>query len=221
MNKIILPTILITSSLVFSACTKGNGTALSTQESNQAPAPIAIKEDAQESGFSGSIKDLMGIEKSQKCTWTTADEGEGVVYVAGDKSRSEFKMPAVDGQPAQQLLNISDGEWTYSWNPITNEGMKIKLEDKAMDDSMMADDEEMMADDENMMVDEVQNDEYEFQCEAWSADQNMFIPPADVKFTDMNAMVEQAQQGSQGMKQVCNMLTGEEQAECLKSFEQQ
>ena len=219
MQKIILPTlIVILSGLAFSACNKTDNQAATTKEES----PVVAKQEEKNGGsFTGNVKDLMGFNKNQKCTWTALDQGEGVVYVAGDKSRSEFEMAAMEDQPAQQMFSINDKEWMYSWNPVTKQGMKAKIDE--MDQGEPGEMEGYNPEDINESdndYQEMSNQDYEFKCENWRVDQKMFVPPTDVEFTDMNAMVEQMKQGTQNLKQVCNMLTGEDKDECLAGFEE-
>lgn len=214
MKKIIFSTLIIVlSGLVFSACIKTANQAATTEKE----APVVEKQQT-EGGFSGSIKDLMSFNKNQKCTWTAPDQGTGTVYISGKKTRSEFSMLAMNGQPAQDMFSISDEEWAYSWNPATKKGMKVKVEDT---DGEAADinDYKSEGEDEVDYQASIEQD-YEFKCEGWRADAKMFVPPTDVEFTDMDAMVEQMEQGTQNMKQFCEMLTGEDKVECLRGFEE-
>jgi hypothetical protein len=218
MQKIILSTLLIIfSGVVFSACNKTANQAAVTQEA----APVVENQQPEDGGgFTGNIKDLMGFNKTQKCTWTAPEQGEGTVYVAGKKTRSEFKMVAMEDQSAQQMFNISDDEWAYSWNPVTKKGMKVKIEEMDEEGADLEDYKEENQDSSDAEYQELANQDYEFKCENWRADPKMFVAPTDVEFTDMNVMVEQLQQGTQNMKQVCNMLSGAGKAECLAGFEE-
>jgi hypothetical protein len=222
MKKIIFPLlIIILSTVLFSACKKTANQAATTKEPAQ-----PIKEQQQESnGFSGTVKDLMGLGKSQKCTWTTPEQGSSTVYVDGKKTRVEIIMLAVEDQPTQQMISIADPIWAYSWNPVTKKGIKVNVEEvneetpetekfRSLDED--DDDDKDNDNDYQTMV----NQNYEFSCEPWKVDPNMFIPPVDVEFADMNAMMDQMEQNMEGMKKVCDMLTGEDKTECLEGFEE-
>lgn len=61
----------------------------------------------------------------------------------------------------------------------------------------------------------------DFSCKKWFIDENTFMPPTDVQFTDMTAMMKQFQNFSAGSNSVesacsvCNMLPeGEEKENC-------
>ena len=211
MKKIIFPALLIMlSGLVFSACTKAGNQAAVTEQEQQ-----------QDGSFNGTIKDLMGANKAQKCIWETAEQGSSTVYVDGKKTRAESDIPAMGDQPAQQMIAITDPEWSYSWNPVTKKGMKVKIEEADLNEVDPREDGEVWEDaagDAEYM--ETINQDFEFKCESWKADAKMFFPPTDVNFTDMNAMMEGVKQNLQEMKKVCDMLSGEDKAECLAGFEE-
>jgi len=218
MKKNILPILtVILSGVIFSACNKTTNQAAVTNE-----AMPVVKKEQQKDGdsFTGNIKDLMGFNKTQKCSWVEPEKGEGVVYVSGNKTRSEIKVMATADQSAQQMFNISDGEWTYSWNPATKKGMKTKIEEMNEEDGVeMEELEPTDIGEEGNDYQEINNQDYEFKCENWKADAKMFIPPTDVEFVDMNEMMGQIRQNTQDMSKICEMLSGEEKAECLKGFE--
>jgi outer membrane lipoprotein-sorting protein len=85
-----------------------------------------------------SIKDLLGLGKEQKCTWT-GDDGEnkssGTMVIKGNKFRQTATSKVGSG-PETAMEVITDGEWTYLWNPKTKEqGMKIKMTDEQKADN--------------------------------------------------------------------------------------
>lgn len=233
MKKITLSTFLIISTFVLAGCNKNPDQALKTEK--EVPTQQASQEETTQEktgskhDFVGSLKDLVGMGKAQKCTWESQKEGRGVVYVSGDKTRSEVTLKLLAGDDApqiKQMMSISDGEYAYSWDPQAKTGMKIKLDDQKIDSETaskmkeadyMSDSENI--DSENSKYEETMAKDYQYQCEAWKADESKFIPPTDIKFTDMNAMVQQTKQNAGKMKEVCNMLSGADKEKCLQGFE--
>ena len=212
MKKIILPLLVVIIVGIAYSTSKQNFDQATTTE--EAVMDVG-KQEQRDGSFSGTIKDLMGIGKTQKCTWTAPDQGTTTVYVDGEKTRGEVEMIALEGQPAQQMITISDSDWAYSWNPATKKGMKVKV-DEVSEEGSEGETQVEKDNDYQKMV----NQEYEFKCESWKADPSMFIPPTDVEFVDMNAMLEQIQQNMGEMKKMCDLLSGEDKAECLKGFEE-
>ncbi len=202
MKRIILPSlIIILSAVVFSACKK--------QPQQESP---TVKVEEKAAGFSGTIRDLMGMKKAQKCTWIVEDQGSSVVYVDGDNTRIESSVMGMNDQAVQQMITISDQKLAHTWNPVTKQGMKMNVEDTEVEE--MEDESDEEAADYEVTV----NENFEFKCESWKADKSMFEIPTDVNFTDMNAMVEQMEQNVDEMKKVCDFLSGEDKEECLKGF---
>ncbi len=218
-KNISLTLLVILSGVVFSACNKLGDQAAVTEESTS-----VVAQQADDGGsFTGNVKGLLGFNKTQKCTWIEPNEGEGVVFVSGKKTRSEIKMLATSDQPAQEMFSISDGEWTYSWDPATKKGMKAKIQEVTETDEADSELAEYERASNIKYDDEAETKEadaeHNFQCSKWKADPKLFIPPTDVEFIDMNAMMDQIRQNPQDMSQICEMLTGKEKAECLAGFE--
>lgn len=217
MKKIIFPIlIVIFSTVLFSACKESANQAVQTE----APAPAIEDQQQKSGGFSGTIKDLISSGKAQKCTWTIPNQGSSTIYVSGERTRIEIDMLVIEDQPAQQMITVSDATWAYTWSLNSKEGMKMNIQEmqaeaKEMEESMATDDENDQADYQAMV-----NQDYQFKCESWKVDSNMFVPPTDVEFADMNVIMDQVKQDMEGMKKMCDMLTGEEKAECLAGFEE-
>lgn len=221
MKKFILPIlIVIIGGLAYTTSKKNSGQLTPTNE-----AVMDVGEQQQDEGsFIGSIKDVMNFGETQRCTWLAPEQGEGTVYVDGKNTRSEFTMFAIEDQPTQQMFSISDVELAYTWNPATKKGMKVRVDEIKEDASGMEQYKEEVEDEGQIKKDDdyqnMVNQDYEFKCESWKADPSLFIPPTDVDFIDMNVMVDEMKQDLQGMKKICDMLTGTEKTECLAGFEE-
>ncbi|PIX67997.1 hypothetical protein COZ41_02085, partial [Candidatus Shapirobacteria bacterium CG_4_10_14_3_um_filter_35_13] len=77
-----------------------------------------------------SIKELLGLGQEQKCEWSSEIEGDksvGTMLIKGNKFRQTVISKIAD-QPETSIKVITDGEWTYLWNPKTKEqGMKLRV----------------------------------------------------------------------------------------------
>jgi len=222
MKKIILPLVLV----VFLA---GAGFLISKNKSQTAeigisPAGEAIQEGQQnkENFFKGSLKGLLGLGKSVKCTWSAVDEDatiEGVVYVSGQQTRTETKIQAPETNMTMYFL--TDGESAYSWGNDQAQGYKFNMADFEDETSV-----EELEDDDQAEANEYQeawSNEYEYQCENWKADNAVFAVPTNITFTDMGEQMQQMQEQAEEMKQgaasLCNSLPESQRAECLESLE--
>lgn len=135
--------------------------------------------------FVGNIGDLMKDGKDVTCTFSRSDAGgdmEGTVFVARDgRMRGEFTLASPQfGTMTMQV--IRDGTYGYTWGfPSATQGSKTKLDDEGK--PVKENDKEGPGIDEDM----------EYRCSSWRMDASMFVPPSDVEFRDITAMVEAAQ----------------------------
>lgn len=130
-----------------------------------------------------SIKELLGLGQEQKCTWKSEADGDkssGTMMIKGNK----FKQNAISkigDQPETTMEIISDGIWTYLWNPKTKEqGMKMKVtEEQKSDTQKLA----------NGNLD--MGKEFNYNCSPASVSDAEFTPPTDVDFMDLEALKNQ------------------------------
>lgn len=139
-----------------------------------------------------SIKGLMAKGASMKCTFS-AEEYEGirnydqVLWIDGEKFRTEVKM---DAEEYMEVYSISDGEYMYSWSNMNTEGTKLKLE------SM----EEMADEYSDTSSGSIDTDvKFDYSCLPWVVTNDKFVPPSDVEFQDLTAMMEEAMQQLEDM----------------------
>ncbi len=238
-KKFFLPLLLISSTLIFSACTKKNA---QSEQTGDQQAQVQQQEQNQQAknsvgeNFKGSLKNLLGMGKQVRCTWKIQEEGmaiEGIVYIDNKRSKMEMKMKMTDegvdkDSPMAniQTYTYADEEWVYNWGGPNKQGMKFKLEDM---EKMQQEAEEASGD--NASDEESDNiamknwkDEYEYHCQPWKVDQSMFKLPSDITFVDLNETIKEAQEQSdkmmKEMKSMCNGLSEPAKSECLQNFDE-
>lgn len=215
MKKTMSMLVLVFAVMALSAC----GAPAQDQTADQTSTTlqdIATKNNA-DGTFSGTLKGLMGMGKAQKCTWSDGSGMSGVVYISGNKMHTEMKGIAKNEMGmAGDMLMISDGEWVYTWDSTTKQGMKMKDE---MKDEYEEVAEDYMAEAPDDMVADMIDETYDYKCENWKADNSKFVPPTDVTFQDMNAMLENMKQGAGNMQGMCDFAPPEEKAECLEQMQ--
>jgi outer membrane lipoprotein-sorting protein len=130
-----------------------------------------------------SIKELLGSGQEQKCTWKSEVEGDkssGTMMIKGTKFR-QTAVSKIGDQPETAMEILSDGVWTYLWNPKTKEqGMKIRVtEEQKADTQKLADGSFDFG------------KEFNFDCSPASVSDAEFTPPTDVEFMDLEALQNQ------------------------------
>lgn len=130
-----------------------------------------------------SIKELLGLGQEQKCTWESEVEGDkssGMMLIKGNKFRQTV-VNVTNDEKENTMEVVTDGVWTYLWNPITKEqGMKIKVtEEQKADTQQLA----------NGTLD--LGKEFNYNCSPASVSDSEFVPPTDVEFMDLEALQNQ------------------------------
>ncbi len=141
-------------------------------------------EDSGLSSFTGNLMDVLKMGKAVKCTASFSDENgssDMTLYTAGQKSYSEMTTD-MGGEGKMTFYSIYDGEYMYTWN---DEGAGTKMK--------VADIEELGKDvpaAEGQPSGEAENNKalqqnIDYKCSNWKADNSMFTPPSGVEFVDM------------------------------------
>ena len=139
----------------------------------------------------GALAELFLSGQPLECQFTFVDEGyvgEGVSYMDGEQMR----MSAAIQQNGTSMTSdyILTGNTMYMWAE-TLEGFFAV--------SMPAGEESGMMDDEDDFLS--MDDEVTYECQPWSVDASVFVPPTDVEFMDMGAMMQGMMEGFEGMSQ--------------------
>jgi len=161
-----------------------------------------------------SLKDLLALNKNQKCTFSVTDNGttsNGTFYVSGGKYRGDFTS-TVDGKTQTSHMMMQDGT-NYVWMDGTNAGFKMKLDDTASANTGAA-----------QSIDP--NKDLNYNCENWSVDSSMFKLPSTVQFQDIGAMMPSSStSGSAGAsggvnyQAACAQLSEPAKTQCLNGIQ--
>lgn len=155
--------------------------------------------------YHGNLLGLLSIGQDYTCTYSRVDTNgatqDGTVYVAasGDKMKGEFTIN-VNGEEPKQSFVIRDGEYTYVWSDYFEGGYKTKIESDT--NSLFSTDEEATS---NMSAGVSEDNTYNFDCEPWTVDDSMFVPPSKIEFTDINAQMEELmEQTNSAIQEQCS-----------------
>ena len=184
----------------------------SGQNTNASPTPLT---EEQNGNFTGTFLELLELGQDQMCTFdNTDDEGvrtTGTAYVASGGSRlnADFTVHQTDGSFDGNI--VRDGEYTYIWTTLQEQGVKIAMTSE--NESIFGD----LAEGRNTGLGD--DTEMEFDCSDWTADETMFVPPADAEFVDITETFSQLENLMGGQCSVCeNLPEGEVRNQCLTAL---
>lgn len=124
-----------------------------------------------------SMKELLAMNKSQKCTFTDTVEtssNSGTTYFANGEMRGDFVSVTSAGTFTSHM--ILKGDDMYIWEDGTEQGFKAKATSMTGEGTKSSNTPDM-------------NKKVDYKCEDWSGDASQFVLP-DIKFMDVSAMLQ-------------------------------
>lgn len=183
MTKIvtIVLAILVLGGGLFYFVTRSGDTTTPTDKVEQSDADVTQAESAVPSG-KGSLKSLFTLGENLKCTFRYADPEtgyttEGTTYITDKRMRGDF-ITTQQGV-VYNTKTIMDGDVVYTWGDSPQGEMAMKF---TIDESNTSND------DNNPLE---RDDQVEYECSRWSVDSSRFVPPSDVEFQDLSAIMQQ------------------------------
>jgi len=167
--------------LGLSGCSQGT---VSDSENNMADDETHSQETEKESvennveQFTGSLKELVKRDKALHCTYEGTMNGDTTkqdIYLAGDTYRIDV-VTTLNGEEMRSHM-INDGEWIYSWNSITEQGMKMShdfIEEQGGSEDISVDMEDVST----------------YSCKSWSKDSSLFSVPSDIPFMNFDELMQ-------------------------------
>lgn len=141
-----------------------------------------------------SLKDFLSMGDASRCTYKNEDATaitEGTTFVHNGKVRSDSRITLKKTNAVTTSFSIIADGVMYAWGSDMPTGMKMEL--ATMED--MKDDTSVDSDTTKETQTQTQTQDYEtaydYECDGWSADGSVFVPPSDVTFTDYSAMMKQ------------------------------
>lgn len=182
------PVILVAAILTLSAC------GVKTGENNNIDKNNTVTGEDQRSEKK-SLKDLLGLNSSQKCTYESNEDGErikGEIIINGKKFKQSVEITTKEG--TTKIYSVSDGTYYYSWgDAMKGSGTKMKMTDL----------EEQTGKDENVQENnktekqEVNIDqEVDYKCSPATLSESDLALPKEVKFVDYTEMMKGLQSGN-------------------------
>lgn len=206
-------------SLVLVLATIGAGCSKQGQQAEQSTDQSANQSVAKDEAISGSIKDLIKLGKSIKCDLAKASDTivSGTAYVSGNKARSDFELKMGEGKTTTGHFILS-GSTMYSWTD-GNKAQAVKINVTEIEKLSGKPDAK------NSGADNYSNS-MDYKCVTWLTDASKFVPPADIKFQDFSAILNQFQNklpagnfDTQSMCATCDKMSNAEgKAQCRQSL---
>lgn len=164
----------------------------------------------------GTFDQLITGGKSLRCTFsenTESTKNESVLFVSGKKVSLEGTT--VDEEKNEdKFYMISDGDWAYVWGTQLNTGIKMKYSDFNKDENGVSNGNSLGQN----IFQSLKGTNY--NCKPWVVDNSKFVPPSNIEFKDLSAMMEGIQQQTDKLKeeycQNCAKLDTEEQIQSCK-----
>lgn len=145
-------------------------------------------------GF-GSFASLLSMGRNITCEYTYQDEeggtGSGTGYFAGERMRVDSVMTMAEDGSVYNSHIINDGETMYTWTETADGtfATMMPVTETEIDEPMSYEETE------DSSADFSAGQEVTYDCDSWSVDNSVFVPPSDVEFTDMGAMMEAMMNG--------------------------
>lgn len=164
-----------------------------------------------------TINELLAMNRPMKCAWKQSlEEGAevtNIIYIDGEKFYQEVAMGDIG-----RAYTVSDGKYLYIWNDFTPAASKINIKEAEKQSQSGRQETSGAADLEQQR---------DFVCEKWTADNAKFVPPSGKQFADiteeMTQMMGDLQENSGEYKQqACDMCrqapSPELVEECMRSM---
>ena len=148
------------------------------------------KEESPKTESAKSLKDLLGLGASQRCTYEVNNNGEimkGEMLVDGKKFKQTTEITNQDG--TMKVYAISDGDYYYSWNEaMKGKGTKMKITDFEDDTSAVDENEDETVEMEaSQQID--MNEKIDYKCSPATLKDSDLAIPTDVEFIDYSEMM--------------------------------
>lgn len=179
--------------------TEKKGGAENVEIDNQSGATPSIDADREDSTAknitgNGSLLELIGLGQSISCTYTYTDaemgEGSGTGFFDNGRMRIDYQV--TEGESTFDGHMINDGKRMYSWS-ASPEGSFAMVMDVSAEEGTDEQNAEYDTETEGM---ESLEEDVNYDCKRWHIEESRFIPPTDIEFTDMSAMLERMHGGA-------------------------
>jgi hypothetical protein len=168
----------------------GGAAYLTLSKSTTAPGTTSQNTTEQTSGNSEkntTLAGLLALGQNLRCSFNVEGEAgastQGTFYVSGGNVRGDFTTKTAGGKEDKMNM-LRKGNDNYIWGGSLPMGIKMTISLEEFAGTAKTNQYASQSVDPNK--------EYDYNCAPWTPDASLFTPPADVKFTDMSAMMPKA-----------------------------
>lgn len=181
----------------------------------------ATKEENKDSSIGSTLTELLKSGKTQQCNFSYDDVGsgktEGVTYISGENMRTDLTTTNLANKKSAIYI-VRNGDDSYIWGSEfpNSTGLKMTI---SVDEYMNNESAKDYFD---------PNKKVNYDCKSWVTNASIFTPPANVKFTDLSAMMQgftnstkttgSPTGSSNSQCSACNSLTGDAKTACMSSL---
>ena len=148
-----------------------------------------------------SLRDLLALGTSQKCTFASNVEGqqsEGTVYISGGKVRGDFASRVSANGALVMSHMIIEGNTMKMWQDGESMGMVMTIPQGG--------DVPQQTGEKSLSYDE----KVDYQCAPWIIDGSVFVAPTTVMFHSMDQMMQHSMPAGGGAAGDAGMMEGME-----------
>lgn len=173
MKKSVLSLVLLWSLILLAGC--GNQSATDTTNEEVTNEETTVTTETNQEAFESTLAKVYKKWGKVTCTMKWNQDGiemSGVMYLDGKNMRSDMEWSTE--WMKFKISTVTKGGYSYTWNNMVKEGMKIAF------------DEEDMEEDTSDTDDASMSSPMTFSCVKGVAKANAFDLPSDVTFKEMN-----------------------------------
>ena len=158
------------------------------------------------------MRDLLMKGQAVKCDYMVSNDGfaqNNTLYISGKKMRMDGITKMAGQADIKNHMIVADNT-QYFWNEDgTGKGTKMQYAETPVDQGNTE------VQEQNTKID--MDVKMEMNCEKWSEDSGVFIPPGNIQFNDFGEMMKNIGTPG-GMCKTCDYLSGDDKKTCQTNF---
>jgi hypothetical protein len=136
-----------------------------------------LEQESIERNYTGTLKKIMGLGVSLKCTWSQGDNYSGTTWVKENKFYGEINSQG----KTNQVIFKDDCMWT--WTSAEEQGIKMCFQPEEAEE-MISGEAEATEGGQTMPAD------VNYSCQPAVFTDAKFNPPSDIEFMDLDQMMQ-------------------------------
>lgn len=151
-----------------------------TEQGEQDKQVTIQQADEEAETFTGSLREMLGLGRAMRCTWSKGEAASGVAWVKGEMFYSEIEAQG------EQNYSIFKDNCMWSWQEGRPQGVKMCFSPEEAEELISGESEaSQQTDTGTSMPTEVQ-----YNCQPTAVSDNKFNPPEDIEFLDVDQMMQ-------------------------------